>query len=108
MCLRSATIRAPAQFTLDGRRSCSRLSRPLSGVALGQTAPAASIVSDVPVAEGTERLLFLEDRQARAMVLLLPGGDDIIGLDRGGGVHQLGAKLPGANPSVNGSRKGLP
>jgi hypothetical protein len=59
-------------------------------VALGQTAPAASIVSDVPVAEGTERVLFLGDRQARAIVLLLPGGDGIIGPDRGGGAHQLG------------------
>ena len=31
----------------------------LSGVALGQTAPAAPIVGDVPVAEETERGLFL-------------------------------------------------
>ena len=31
----------------------------LCGVALGQMAPAAAIVSDVPVADGTERLLFL-------------------------------------------------
>src|SRR5207245_7981794 len=60
-----------------------------SGVALGQTAPAAS-VSDVPVADGTERVLFLGGRQARAIVVLLPGGDGIIGLDSGGGVHQLG------------------
>jgi hypothetical protein len=62
----------------------------LCGVALGQTAPPASIVSDVPVAGGTERVLFLGGRQARAIVLLLPGGDGIIGLDSGGGVHQLG------------------
>jgi hypothetical protein len=59
-------------------------------VALGQTAPAAAIVGDVAVAEGTERVLFLGGRQARALVLLLPGGDGIIGLDSGGGVHQLG------------------
>ena len=63
---------------------------PLSGVALGQTAPATAIVSDVPVAGGTERVLFLGGQQARAIVLLLPGGDGIIGLDSGGGVHQLG------------------
>jgi len=44
----------------------------LSGVALGQTAPAAAIVSDVPVAGGTERVLFLGGQQARAIVLLLP------------------------------------
>jgi hypothetical protein len=62
----------------------------LFGVALGQTAPAAAIVSDVPVAEGTERVLFLGGQQARAILLLLPGGDGIIDLDSGGGVHQLG------------------
>jgi pimeloyl-ACP methyl ester carboxylesterase len=59
-------------------------------VALGQTAPAASIVSDVPVAGGTERVLFLGGRRARAIIVLLPGGDGVIGLDSGGGVHQLG------------------
>ena len=62
----------------------------LCGVALGQTAPAASIVSDVPVAGGTERVLFLGGQQARAIVLLRPGGDGIIALDNGGGVHQVG------------------
>ena len=56
-----------------------------AGPALGQTATAAAIVSDVPVAGGTERALFLGGRQARAIVLLLPGGDGIIGLDSGGG-----------------------
>jgi len=65
----------------------------LCGVALGQTAPAAAIVSDVAVAEGTERVLFLGGQQARAIVLLLPGGDGIIGLDSGGGVHQLGGNF---------------
>jgi hypothetical protein len=39
----------------------------------------------VPVAGGTERALFLGGQQARAIVLLLPGGDGIVGLDRGGG-----------------------
>src|SRR5713226_1811056 len=53
----------------------------LAGVALGETAPAAPIVSDVPVAGGIERVLFLGGQQARATVLLLPGGDGIIGLD---------------------------
>ena len=65
----------------------------LSGVALGQTAPAASIVSDVAVAGGTERVLFLGGRQARAIVLLLPGGDGIIGLDSAGGVRQAGGNF---------------
>jgi hypothetical protein len=65
----------------------------LSGMALGQTAPAASIVSDVAVADGTERVLFLGGQQARAIVLLLPGGDGIVGLDGGGGVHQAGGNF---------------
>jgi len=47
----------------------------------------------VPVAGGTERVLFLGGQQARAIVLLLPGGDGIIGLDSGGGVHQLGGNF---------------
>jgi hypothetical protein len=62
----------------------------LVGVALGQSAPTSPIVSDVPVAGGTERVLFLGGLQARAIVVLLPGGNGIIGLDSGGGVHQLG------------------
>jgi hypothetical protein len=65
----------------------------LSGAALGQTAPPAAVVSDVPVADGTERVLFQGGRQARAIVVLLPGGDGIIGLDSGGGVHQLGGNF---------------
>ena len=78
-------------FAPDGRRSCSRSSRPCSpGAALGQSAPAAAVVKDVPVADGAERVLFLEGRQARAIVVLLPGGDGIIGLDSGGGIRQLG------------------
>ena len=52
--------------------------------------PGAAVLGDVPVADGTERVLFLAGRQAGAIVLLLPGGDGIIGLDSGGGVHQLG------------------
>jgi pimeloyl-ACP methyl ester carboxylesterase len=63
------------------------------GGALGQTAPAAAIVSDVPVAGGTERVLFLGGQQTRAIVVLLPGGNGIISLDRGGGVHQLGGNF---------------
>ncbi len=62
----------------------------LFGVALGQTAPPAVVVSDLPVADGTERVLFLPGQQTRAIVLLLPGGDGIVGLDSGGGAHQLG------------------
>jgi hypothetical protein len=65
----------------------------LSGSALGQTAPAPPIVSDVPVAGGTERVLFLGGQQARGIVVLLPGGDGIIGLDSGGGIHQLGGNF---------------
>lgn len=63
------------------------------GVALGQTAPASPIVSDVPVAGGTERVLFLGAPGARAVLVLLPGGDGIIGLDTGGGLHQLGSNF---------------
>ncbi|HWZ69721.1 MAG TPA: alpha/beta hydrolase [Stellaceae bacterium] len=90
------------QFRRSGRRPvraewCAILlafaATALSGAALGQTAPAAAVVSDVPVAGGTERVLFLGGRQARAIVLLLPGGDGIIGLDSGGGVHQLGGNF---------------
>jgi pimeloyl-ACP methyl ester carboxylesterase len=44
----------------------------------------------VAVAGGTERVLFLGGQQARAIVLLLPGGDGIVGLDSGGSVHEAG------------------
>jgi hypothetical protein len=63
------------------------------GIALGQTAPGSPIVSDLPVASGTERVLFLGAQGARALVVLLPGSDGIIGLDSGGGVHQLGGNF---------------
>jgi len=63
------------------------------GIALGQTAPASPIVSDVQVAGGTARVLFLGAREARAVLVLLPGGDGIIGLDTGGGIHQLGSNF---------------
>jgi hypothetical protein len=63
------------------------------GIALGQTAPSSPIVSDLPVASGTERVLFLGAQEARALVVLLPGSDGIIGLDSGGGVHQLGGNF---------------
>jgi hypothetical protein len=63
-------------------------------LALGQTtAPGSPIVSDVPVAGGTERLLFLGGQGARALLVLLPGSDGIIGLDPGGAVHQLGSNF---------------
>jgi pimeloyl-ACP methyl ester carboxylesterase len=42
---------------------------------------------------GTERVLFQGGRQAVAIVVLLPGGDGIIGLDSGGVVHQLGGNF---------------
>jgi hypothetical protein len=63
------------------------------GIALGQTAPGSPIVSDLPVASGTERVLFLGAQGARALVVLLPGSDGIIGLDSGGGVHQFGGNF---------------
>jgi hypothetical protein len=63
------------------------------GVAFGQTTPASHIVSDVPVVSGTERVLFLGGQQARAIVVLLPGGNGIVGLDNGGGIHQLGGNF---------------
>ena len=47
----------------------------------------------MPVAGGTERVLFLGGRQARAIVLSLPGGDGIIGLDSAGGVRQAGGNF---------------
>ena len=65
----------------------------LVGVALGQTTPTSPIISDVPVAGGTERVLFLGGQQARGIVLLLPGGDGIISLDDAGGIHQLGSNF---------------
>jgi hypothetical protein len=81
------------------RRRASRLAVLLAfaavvplGIALGQTAP-GSIVSDLPVASGTKRVLFLGAQGARALVVLLPGSDGIIGLDSGGGVHQFGGNL---------------
>jgi hypothetical protein len=60
------------------------------GIAHGQTVPGSPIVSDVPVANGTERVPFLGTQGARALLVLLPGSDAIVGLDGGGGVHQLG------------------
>jgi hypothetical protein len=59
-------------------------------IALGQTAPGAPIVSDLPVAGGTERVLFLGTQGARALLVMLPGNDGIIGLDSGGGVRLMG------------------
>jgi pimeloyl-ACP methyl ester carboxylesterase len=63
------------------------------GVAPGQTAPGSPIVGDVPVAGGTEGVLFLGAKEARAILILLPGGNGIIGLDNGGGIHQLGSNF---------------
>jgi hypothetical protein len=62
-------------------------------IAHGQTAPGSPIVSDLRVTSGTERVLFLEAQGARALVVLLPGSDGIVGLDSGGGVHQLGGNF---------------
>jgi hypothetical protein len=63
------------------------------GIALGQTVPGSPIVSDVPVAGGTERVLFLGTKGARALLVLLSGTDGIVGLDSEGGVHQLGGNF---------------
>ena len=63
------------------------------GIGLGQTAPGSTIVSDIPVAVGTERVLFLGTQGARALLVLLPGTDGIVGLDSEGGVHQLGGNF---------------
>jgi hypothetical protein len=63
------------------------------GIALGQTVPGSPIVSDLPVAGGTERVLFLGTQGARALLVLLPGTDGIVGLDSEGGVHQLGGNF---------------
>ena len=63
------------------------------GVSFGQNAPGSPIVNDVPVAGGTERVLFLGSHAARAILVLLPGGNGIIGLDNGGGIHQLGSNF---------------
>ena len=77
------------------------------GVALGQTAPSPPIVSDVPVAGGTERVLFLGAREARALLVLLPGGNGIIGLHNGV-PSTSSARTSWCGRSVNGLRKGLP
>jgi hypothetical protein len=61
--------------------------------ALGTTAPGSPIVSDVPIVGGNERLLFLGTQGAHAILILLPGGDGIIGLDNAGGIHQLGSNF---------------
>jgi hypothetical protein len=45
---------------------------------IGQTAPGSPVVSDVPVAGGTERVLFLGIHGARALLVLLPGTDGIV------------------------------
>ena len=63
------------------------------GIGLGQTAPGSPIVTDIPVAVGTERVLFLGTQGARALLVLLPGTDGIVGLDSEGGVHQLGGNF---------------
>jgi len=63
------------------------------GIALGQTPPASPIVSNVPISGGTARVLFLGASEARAIVVLLPGGDGIIRLDNGGGIHQIGSNF---------------
>jgi hypothetical protein len=62
-------------------------------VALGQNAPGSPIVADLPVAGGIERVLFLGGQGARALLVLLPGGDGIVSLDSGGGVHRLGGNF---------------
>jgi hypothetical protein len=85
------------EFSEVRLRRVSRLALPLvfaamstPGIAHGQTVPGSPIVSDVPVANGTERVLFLGTQGASALLGLLPGSDGIVGLDSGGGVHHLG------------------
>jgi hypothetical protein len=63
------------------------------GTAVGQSAPGSSIVSDLAVAGGTERVLFLGTQGARALLVLLPGTDGIVSLDSEGGVHQRGGNF---------------
>ena len=63
------------------------------GIPFGQTAPGSPIVSDVPVAGGTERVLFLGAPGARALLVLLAGGDGLISLDSRGGIHRLGSNF---------------
>jgi len=63
------------------------------GIALGQNAPGSPIIVDLPVAGGTERVLFRGTQRAPALLVLLPGGDGIVGLDPGGGIHQLGSNF---------------
>ena len=77
------------------------------GIPFGQTAPGSPIVSDVPVAGGTERVLFLGAPGARALLVLLAGGDGLISLDSRGGIHRLGSNFS-CGRSVNGLRKDLP
>src|SRR5215472_14897349 len=51
------------------------------------------VVADISVAGGTERVLFLGTERARALLVLLPGNDGIVGLDSAGGIHQLGGNF---------------
>ena len=47
------------------------------GIALGQNVPGPKIISDVPLAGGSERVLFLGAQGARALVVLLPSSDGV-------------------------------
>ena len=53
----------------------------------------APVVADLPTTLGTERVAFFAAVQARAIVVLLPGGNGVLALDPAGRVHELGANF---------------
>jgi hypothetical protein len=67
------------------------------GIALGQTVLGSPIVSDVPVANGTERVLFLGTQGARVLLVLLPGSHGVVGPDQRGRRSPAWRKFLGAD-----------
>jgi hypothetical protein len=76
------------------------------GIALGQTAPGSPIVSDLPVASGIERVLFLETPVVCALLVMLPGSDGSSAWTAEAASTTL-AEISWCGRSANGSRRDL-